>query len=145
SNRTGKHGLIHHVAGHDLNETLKELFQTFFPDKRYEGVAPQSRGGLEFPVRLSTGETHDIDELSSGEKEILYGYLKLKNSTPKHSIILLDEPELHMNPSLLQGFTDFYHRHIGRAQGNQLWLVTHSDTLLRQAVGNSNYRVYQMV
>lgn len=132
-------------SSNDLNETLKELFKTFFPDKTYEGVTPQSRGGLEFPVRLSTGETHDIDELSSGEKEILYGYLRLKNSTPKHSVILLDEPELHMNPSLLQGFTDFYHRHIGRAQGNQLWLVTHSDTLLRQAVGNSNYRVYQMV
>lgn len=132
-------------SGNDLNETLKELFQTFFPDKKYEGVTPQPRGGLEFPVRLSTGETHDIDDLSSGEKEILYGYLRLKNSTPRHSVILLDEPELHMNPSLLHGFTDFYHRHIGQAQGNQLWLVTHSDTLLRQAVGNSNYRVYQMV
>lgn len=131
--------------GNDLNETLKELFQTFFPDKKYEGVTPQPRGGLEFPVRLSSGETHDIDDLSSGEKEILYGYLKLKNSTPRHSVILLDEPELHMNPGLLQGFTDFYHRHLGVAQGNQLWLVTHSDTLLRQAVGNSNYRVYQMV
>src|SRR5205823_3002152 len=102
-------------------------------------------GGLEFPVRLASGETHDIDDLSSGEKEILYGYLKLKNSVPPGSVILLDEPELHLNPSLLQGFTDFYYRHLGVDQGNQLWLVTHSDTLLRQAVGNANYRVYQMV
>ena len=96
-------------------------------------------------MRLRTGEVHDIDELSSGEKEILYGYLKLKNSTPGRSVILLDEPELHLNPSLLQGFADFYYRHLGVAQNNQLWLVTHSDTLLRQAVGNANYRVYQMV
>ena len=57
----------------------------------------------------------------------------------------MDEPELHLNPSLLQGFADFYYRHLGLAQNNQLWLVTHSDTLLRQAVGNANYRVYQMV
>jgi len=35
----------------DVNETLKELFRTFFPDKVYEGVRP-SRGSLEFPVRL---------------------------------------------------------------------------------------------
>lgn len=133
------------VAGEDLNDTLHELFQTFFPDKTYEGVRPQTQGSLEFPVRLSTGEVHDIDELSSGEKEILYGYLKLKNSTPERSVILLDEPELHLNPSLLQGFADFYYRHLGVAQNNQLWLVTHSDTLLRQAVGNANYRVYQMV
>jgi hypothetical protein len=131
--------------GEDLNETLKELFRTFFPDKEYEGVRPLPGGSLEFPVRLPGGESHDIDELSSGEKEILYGYLRLRNSTPRRSVILLDEPELHLNPSLLQGFTDFYYRHLGVAQNNQMWLVTHSDTLLRQAVGNSNYRVYHMV
>ncbi len=132
-------------SGEDLNSTLIELFQTFFPDKSYEGVRPQARGSLTFPVRLSTGEVHDIDEMSSGEKEILYGYLKLKNSTPGMSVILLDEPELHLNPSLLQGFADFYYRHLGVAAGNQLWMVTHSDALLRQAVGNPNYKVFHMV
>src|SRR3712207_223012 len=78
----------HDDPGDDLNETLKELFTTFFPDKTYEGVRPQAHGSLEFPVRLSTGEVHDIDEMSSGEKEILYGYLKLRNSTPGRSVVL---------------------------------------------------------
>ena len=129
----------------NLNATLSELFQTFFPDKFYEGVQPQTDGSLEFPVRLSSGEVHDIDELSSGEKEILYGYLKLRTATPRNSVVLLDEPELHLNPSLTHGFTDFYYRNLGVAQHDQLWLVTHSDTILRQAVGNTNYRVYQMM
>jgi predicted ATP-dependent endonuclease of OLD family len=43
--------------------------------------------------------THDIDELSSGEKEIVYGYLWLRTGTPRRSIILIDEPELHLNPA----------------------------------------------
>lgn len=131
-------------AGTDLNETLKELFRTFFPDKEYLGITPRRDGLVEFPVKIPTGETHDIDELSSGEKEILYGYLRLRNSTPRHSIVLLDEPELHLNPGLLEGFADFYYRHLGLAQDNQLWLVTHSDRLLRQAIGNENYAVYHM-
>jgi hypothetical protein len=133
------------VAAEDLNETLKELFRTFFPEKEYRGVRPLSDGTLIFPVDLASGASHDIDDLSSGEKEILYGYLRLRNSTPRRSVILLDEPELHLNPSLLQGFADFYYQHLGVGQENQLWLVTHSDTLLRQAVGNSNYAVYHMV
>jgi hypothetical protein len=33
---------------------------------------------------------------------------------------------------------------ISRTSNVNIWLVTHSDTLLRQAVGNANYRVYQM-
>lgn len=132
------------LGGESINETLSELFRTFFPDKRYDGVRPLEGGGLEFPVFVPGGGSHDIDDLSSGEKEILYGYLRLRNATPRGSIILLDEPELHLNPSLLHGFADFYYRHLGVAQGNQLWLVTHSDTLLRQAVGNANYRVLHM-
>jgi hypothetical protein len=128
----------------DLNDTLKELFQTFFPDKRYLGVQPDSSGGISFPVELATGEKHDLNDLSSGEKEVVYGYLRLRNSTPKHSTILIDEPELHLNPGLLRGFPDFYFRHVSQAQGNQVWLVTHSDTLLRQAVGNVNYTVLHM-
>jgi predicted ATPase len=131
-------------AGSDLNETLEELFRRFFPDKEYLGITPRRDGLVDFPVRLPTGETHDIDELSSGEKEILYGYLRLRNSTPRHSIVLLDEPELHLNPGLLEGFADFYYRHLGIAQDNQLWLVTHSDRLLRRAIGNENYGVYHM-
>ena len=128
----------------NINETLKELFQTFFPDKQYIGVHPDSDGGISFPVKLTTGEIHDLNELSSGEKEVVYGYLRLRNIIPKHSTILIDEPELHLNPGLLRGFPDFYFRHVAQAHGNQVWLVTHSDILLRQAVGNANYTVLHM-
>ena len=132
------------LAVSDLNETLKDLFQTFFPNKTYEGPRPTSEGMLEFPVQLTSGEVHDIDDLSSGEKEILYGYLRLRNSAPRNSVVLLDEPELHLNPGLLQGLPDFYHRNLGRALNNQIWLVTHSDALLRQAVGNENFSTFHL-
>jgi hypothetical protein len=60
-------------AGPSLIDTLDDLFKTFFPDKTFEGPQARSDGGLDFPVRLSSGAVHDIDDLSSGEKEILYG------------------------------------------------------------------------
>ncbi len=128
----------------DLNATLIELFNTFFPGKEYQGPVPQPDGSLTFPVHLESGGQHDIDDLSSGEKELLYGYLRLRNSAPHSSVILLDEPELHLNPRLLQGLPDFYHANLGRALNNQLWLVTHSDSILRQVVGNPNYSAFHM-
>jgi hypothetical protein len=143
-------GLISEKSGvavrhSDLNETLKELFATFFPDKEYQDITPDPNGGLRFTVKTKSGQVHDINELSSGEKEVLFGYLWLRNSTPANSTILLDEPELHLNPGLLHGFPDFYHRHIGKARNNQLWLVTHSDALLRRAVSNASYSVYHLI
>lgn len=130
--------------GSDLNKTLNELFEVFFPGKEFLGPIPTEAGGLSFPVRLENGREHDIDELSSGEKEVLLGYLRLRSSAPQNSIILLDEPELHLNPRLTRGLPRFYQKHLGKMLGNQLWLTTHSDTLLREAVEEPAYAVYHM-
>ena len=73
-----------------LTETLQELFTTFFPGKTFLGPVPTADGNLGFPVQINNGSTHDINDLSSGEKEILFGYLRLRNSAPKYSVILLD-------------------------------------------------------
>ena len=93
---------------------------------------------------MGDGKKHDINDLSSGEKEILFGYLRLRNSAQPQSIILLDEPELHLNPKLIQGLPQFYQKHIGAALGNQIWTVTHSDAFLREAIGSAGTRVYHM-
>lgn len=128
-----------------LSNTLKELFQTFFPDKEFLGPTPTTTGTLTFPVRTKGGHLHDLDELSAGEKEILYGYLRIRNSAPKNSIIILDEPELHLNPRLIRSLPHFYKKHLGEALNNQIWLVTHSDALLREVVGTDEYNVFHML
>lgn len=127
-----------------LSETLKELFRRFFPGKEFGGVTTNDKGELEFAVTVGDGKKHDINDLSSGEKEILFGYLRLRNSAQRQSIILLDEPELHLNPKLIQGLPQFYQKHIGEALENQIWTVTHSDAFLREAIGSPDTRVYHM-
>ena len=128
----------------NLTNSLKELFSIFFPDKEFLGPIPQQNGSLIFPVRTSAGNEHDLDELSSGEKEILYGYLRLRNLAPSFSIIFIDEPELHLNPRLIRGLPQFYRAKLGIELDNQIWLVSHSDALLREAVGNDDFQVFHM-
>jgi hypothetical protein len=59
-------------------------------------------------------------------------------------MIMIDEPELHLNPRLVSGLAAFYYRHLGAKYGNQLWLVTHSDTLIREAVEHPNFSVFHI-
>jgi predicted ATPase len=132
-------------AQETLTTTLQELFATFFPDKTFLGPQATIKGALTFPVVTSGGARHDLDELSAGEKEILYGYLRIRNSAPRFSIILLDEPELHLNPRLIRGLPQFYKKNLGEALGNQIWLVSHSDALLREVVGRDGYHVFHML
>lgn len=128
----------------DLVAALQDLFRTFFPGKSFEGPVPTPDGRVDFPVTLSDGSVHDLDDLSSGEKEVLYGYMRLRSSAPKHSVILVDEPELHLNPRLVRGLARFYVDHLVTKQCNQLWLISHSDTLLREAVNLDIFGVYHM-
>ena len=126
-----------------LYETLAELFRTFFPGKEFVGPTPTADGQILFQVRTASG-LHDLNELSSGEKEIVFGYLRLRNSAPRNSVIMLDEPELHLNPRLMRGLASFYKTHVSDAMGSQIWMVTHSDALIRDAIMVPGFSVYHL-
>ena len=130
--------------GKELSSSLSELFGHFFPDKTFSGPEPTPDGLLSFPVTLQDGATHDINDLSSGEKEVLFGYLRLRKSAPRHSVVLLDEPELHLHPALVGRLPRFYREKLASDLDNQLWVVTHSDAFLREAMSDLGTRVLHM-
>ena len=127
-----------------ISATLQELFGAFFPGKDFRGPVPTKDGNLGFPVEMSDGSAHDINDLSSGEKEILFGYLRIRNSAPGYSIVLMDEPELHLNPALIRGLPQFYRQRLAVELKNQMWSVTHSDAFLREALGHQGVQVFHM-
>ncbi len=129
----------------DLTKTIQSLFKQFFPSKEFVGVVPTPEGKLEFPVRMSDGSCHDINELSSGEKEIVFGYVRLRNSEIQNSVLMFDEPELHLNPKLIEGLPEFYAENFGRAFGNQIWMVTHSDALIRGSLRQPSFSVFHLM
>ena len=127
-----------------LSRTLEELFEMFLPGKKFKGPVAAENGEVGFPVWVDEHTQHDINELSSGEKEILFAYLRARTLSPRQSVLLIDEPELHLNPGLVQGLPQFYEKHIGRDLENQIWLVTHSDRFLREALDTTGMTVYHM-
>ena len=127
-----------------LTKSIHELFEKFIPNKKYIGPQLDQDGNLRFAVKTRDGYEHDINELSSGEKEILMGYVQIYGKSPKNSILMLDEPELHLNPRLIKGLPDFYKNHLGENFNNQIWLVTHSDTILSESAKNTSYTVFHI-
>lgn len=141
-------GVIRREAGEtaateEMAIAMQEIFRDMIPDKDFRGPRPTREGRLEFNVNTG-GNEHDIDDLSSGEKEILFGYLKTRARAPKNSVIIVDEPELHLNPRMIAGLPNLYERHVGRALQNQVWLVTHSDMFLRRAFESGRMQVFHM-
>lgn len=131
-------------SGPNMIDEMRELIGGFLKGKTFDGPVIGKDGEITFPVVTSDGTTHDIDDLSSGEKEVVFGYLRAKTQTPTDSIIMIDEPELHLNPGLMRGLARFYQEGIGGSQANQLWLVSHSDAFLRDAVRTGGMKVFHM-
>ena len=55
----------------------------------------------------NTGELFDIDSMSSGEKGLILTFLIVARSIEKGGLILLDEPELHLNPAVCKSLLGF--------------------------------------
>ena len=142
--------LIRRESGMDVGEPrrlipeMSRLMQRFLKGKQFGGPRIRGKGEIYFPVETRDGAEHDIDDLSSGEKEVVFGYLRAQTNTPRDSIIMIDEPELHLNPALMKGLARFYQEGMVKNQENQLWLVSHSDAFLRDAVETEGVHVYHM-
>lgn len=77
---------------------LRELFARFFAPKKLLGAAPGA-GELQVLVSTPYGE-HDIDLLSSGEKELFSVLVNLFRIRDLPAVVLYDEPERHLNAGL---------------------------------------------
>ena len=114
-----------------VNE-INGIFDILELDVKLKGF---SKNEKTMPVfENSAGEEFDINDLSSGEKQLFLRTLSIKMLEPKNSIILIDEPELSLHPKWQQRIVEVYKK-IG--ENNQIILATHSPHILG-SVSNEN-------
>ena len=88
----------------------------------------------------SAGEEFDINDLSSGEKQLFLRTLSIKMLEPKNSIILIDEPELSLHPKWQQRIVEVYKK-IG--ENNQIIIATHSPHILGSVSSENIFILYR--
>ena len=104
---------------------INEIFENLSIDVKVEDISQDGRNITLFTN--SSGDKFDINELSSGEKQLFLRTLAIKMLNPENSIILIDEPELSLHPKWQQKIVDVY-RKIGK--NNQIIIATHSPHIL---------------
>ncbi|WP_374123346.1 AAA family ATPase [Leptotrichia hongkongensis] len=104
---------------------INEIFENLSIDVKVEDISQDGRNITLFTN--PSGDEFDINELSSGEKQLFLRTLAIKMLNPENSIILIDEPELSLHPKWQQRIVDVY-RKIGK--NNQIIIATHSPHIL---------------
>ena len=108
-----------------VTEEINGIFNILELDVKLKGI---SKDGKNMPIfENSQGEEFDINELSSGEKQLFLRTLSIKMLEPEDSIILIDEPELSLHPKWQQQIIKVY-QNIGK--NNQIIVATHSPHIL---------------
>ncbi|PIM92822.1 ATP-binding protein [Fusobacterium animalis] len=114
-----------------VNE-INDIFNILELDVKLKGFSKDERT---MPIfENSAGEEFDINDLSSGEKQLFLRTLSIKMLEPDNSIILIDEPELSLHPKWQQRIIEVY-KNIGK--NNQIIVATHSPHILG-SVSNEN-------
>ncbi|PGH19499.1 ATP-binding protein [Fusobacterium polymorphum] len=119
------------VTNKVVNE-INSIFDILELDVKLKGFSKDEKT---MPIfENSAGEEFDINDLSSGEKQLFLRTLSIKMLEPNNSIILIDEPELSLHPKWQQRIIEVYKK-IG--ENNQIIVATHSPHILG-SVSNEN-------
>lgn len=100
---------------------INSIFDVLEIDSKMIGLNPE---GEKLPIfKNSAGKIFNINQLSSGEKQLFVRAMALRMLNANNSIILIDEPEISMHPGWQQRIVRVYEK-IGN--NNQVIIATHS-------------------
>lgn len=105
---------------------------------------------LPYSIKLSnpgTNEDIGFQDLSSGEKVIMSLALLLyysENRGQHKKLMLLDEPDAHLHPSMTQKFFDVIDKVLIKKYGVQVIMTTHSPSTLALAPKEEYCEIFQM-
>lgn len=118
----------------DSLQEIREFFDSFFAPMKFKDVFID-KSPFEFVISTPLGDI-DIDDLSSGEKEIFNIFIRFHQLKPKGAVILFDEADAHLHPDLERRYLEVL-RQLG--QGSQMLLTTHSPEMMIAAGTDSLY------
>jgi AAA15 family ATPase/GTPase len=120
---------------------IKKLFNSFFSPMKFEDIIiNESTFEFEFVISTSNGKI-DIDDLSSGEKEILNIFVRFHQLKPKGAVILFDEADAHLHPDLERRYLYALKE---LCKGSQLVITTHSPEMMLAAGAESLFTIQKV-
>ncbi|MFH4963675.1 ATP-binding protein [Gaetbulibacter sp. M235] len=108
-------------------------FDSIFPSKKFLGI--ENRNNAKEVLFQEDGKTMSINQLSSGEKQIVFrgGFLLKDKGVSKGATFLIDEPEISLHPKWQIEILDFYKRVINESsseESSQMIFSTHSPFII---------------
>jgi predicted ATP-dependent endonuclease of OLD family len=128
-----------------LEAEFKRIFEGILPGRELKAVGINQYGQLIISIQdTESKRIFDIDRLSSGEKGIILTFLLLWRTIANHGTVLIDEPELHLNPSVCRDLLSFLVDSYVGEKDLQIIICTHSPEILAGALEIDDCSLYHL-
>ena len=118
----------------DPFDSYREALREVLPHLHFVGVEPT--GQQRMPIFDSAGLELPFSKLSGGEREVSFLIGQIDRFKLQRGLLLIDEPELHLNPDLLRNWLAFLRDTV---TDGQIWIATHSLEAVEVAGPNATF------
>ncbi len=126
-------------------EDFKKIFSNLMKDREIVGLKINDFGLVSVEVKdITTNQTFDLDSMSSGEKGLILMFLLIGRSLAEDGIILIDEPELHLNPAVCKILLPFLIEKYLAPQQLQAIICSHSPEVLGVAFDRADCSLHHL-
>lgn len=137
------------VTAEDGQESIKGDFERIFKGilkgRELIGAGINHYGQLTISVQdVETQRIFDINGMSSGEKGLILTFLLIGRSLADNAVVLLDEPELHLNPAVCKDLLAFLIDGYAVPKNLQVIVCSHSPEILAGAFDREECSLYHL-
>lgn len=109
---------------HKFHAVIRDLNQ-FLVGKEIDPDIKPGEGRLRVKLKGQRGASHSLDELSAGEHQILILIYLISRWMQPGGVVLIDEPDLYLHPSLINSLLANI-EHLVQDRGGQLIITSHA-------------------
>ena len=130
----------------DIRKDFDLIFNNILPGRELSGVGVSEYGLLSIKIKdVKSGRIFDIDQMSSGEKSLVLSFLILSRGISERGVVLMDEPELHLHPSVCKELIPFLSENYISNKKVQMIICSHSPQILSGAFARDDCRLYHLM
>jgi energy-coupling factor transporter ATP-binding protein EcfA2 len=129
-----------------ISDEFKVIFDGILKGRSIHSIGVNEIGLLSIRVCESdSGRVYELDSMSSGEKGLLLTFLLITKTVARNGIVLLDEPELHLNPAVCQELLHFMVDEYANPNKLQFIVCSHSPEILAGAFDRQECSLLRIV
>jgi predicted ATPase len=134
------------ASGNSLQSQFESIFTGILKGRKLVSLGVNEIGFLSVMIQDSeNGRVFDLDGMSSGEKGLILTFLLIARSVAEDGLVLLDEPELHLNPAVCKDLLAYLVAQYVVPRNLQVLICSHSPEILAGAFDNDHCSLYHLM